>query len=136
MSSWTTLTLNTNDDDLDKELDRDIRNLYPELGCGNGKRTVNFNGYVDHKQKSKEFAEEFPEAEYIIVISANDTSDRGRGTLFEVTINTDYEMNEEFDEHPIIKIDEKKGVEGAVGRDVVEYFNTEYDIDSYSRCRS
>lgn len=136
MSSWTTLTLNTNDDDLDEKLDKDIRNLYPDSGCGNGKRTVNFNGYIDHNQKAKKFAEEFPEAEYIIVISTNDTSDRGRGTLFEITINSDFEMNEEFNEHPIIKIDEKKGIEGAIGGDVVEYFNTEYGLDSYSRRRS
>lgn len=133
MSGWTALTIHTKDKTKNKKLDKDLRNLYPDDADGYGDRTVQLARMANHWESAVEFAREFPVADTIIVVSANDTTDSGNGSLFQITLNSDGSKDEFYNSHPIDKIDEKVGAEGDVGKDVVSYFSDEYDLDCHAR---
>lgn len=132
MSGWTNLTIHASDDEANERIDQELRDEYtgkrPYTATGWADRTVKVGRGAKHYRAAREFAEKFPEAEYIVVVSANDTSDSGDGTLFRVTLSADGSEDERFNEHPIKKIDEKSGYEGASGRDVTGYFRDEHGI--------
>lgn len=125
MSGWCAVTLHAADDESNEELNQQIEDAYG----GNGREPWTADGYADrtiqverganHEYVAKQLAEEFPLAEQIVVVSANDTSDSGNGTLFDVTDGVE-------------QIDHEQGYEGARGRDVTGYFREEYDVQSYA----
>lgn len=66
---------------------------------------------------AKEILKDCPYAERVLVIHANDTSDSGKGYLYQLDDDGEFE-----------KVDEWAGYEGAVGRDVAGYFREEHRI--------
>jgi hypothetical protein len=136
MSGWTALTIHAEDDDIEEEIDRELREKYtgsePYAATGHAERTVQVGRNVYHESVAKEFAKEFPRADRIIVVSANDTTNSGNGSLFRVTLSKDGSPDERFNKHPIKEIDTKEGHQGARGNDVTGYFRDEYDTRGYS----
>lgn len=136
MSGWTAATLNVSDDETRERLDQELRDTcegHPPWGAGGyADTTVQVERGVVHETVAKKLANEFPEAEYIAVISANDTSMSGRGTLFRVTLSNDGSKDQRFNTHPVKEIDSMQGYEGATGNDVTGYFSQEHGIRSYS----
>lgn len=124
MSGWTALTIHASDDEQAVIIDEALRQEYtgrePYSAEGYADCTVQVGRGVSHSAVARKFAEEFPDAEHIIVVSANDTSDSGRGTLFSIENGT------------IEEVDSMDGYEGAMGRDVTGYFQEEYGVTGYS----
>lgn len=135
MSGWTTATINVSDEDVREEIDTKLSEQYdgrdPWTADGYAKCTVQVGRHASHSGVAKDLAEEFPRAEYIAVVSANDTSDSGHGTLFRVTLTVDGETDDRFTKHPVKEIDSMSGYEGARGSDVTGYFREEHGIKSY-----
>jgi hypothetical protein len=125
MSGWTALTINVSDNETQARIDTELREQYegrePYTAGGYADTTVQVGRHADHETVAKEFATEFAEAEHIAVVSANDTSDSGHGTLFRVN-----------DDGSIEQVDREHGYEGARGNDVTGYFSEEYGVRSYS----
>lgn len=95
---------------------------YPEDSSGYGKRTVQIPRNADHKKWAVILTEDVPKVvEKVAIVSANDTSDSGYGTVWDVD-----------DDGTVEKIDEKDGYEGAEGRDVTGYIKEEYGLLSYA----
>lgn len=136
MSGWTALTIHASDEETEERIDDELREEYtgrePYSATGYADCTVQVGRHANHSSVAAEFAREFPEAEHIIVVSANDTSDRGNGTLFRVTRRSDGAPDQRFNEHPVKEIDHMQGYEGAVGEDVTGYFRKEHGIKGYS----
>lgn len=135
MSGWTALTLQFKDEQVKEEVDRELCEKYtgrePYTADGYADTTIQVGRFADHKDVAETLAAEYPRATHIAVVSANDTSDSGHGTLFRVTLSNDGSNNEQFDEHPIKQIDRKEGYEGACGSDVTGYFAEKYGVRSY-----
>ena len=125
MSGWTVLTFEFEDDEQAAIVDEALRIEY------DGQRAPTATGYADctvqlergisREQAAERWANEYPDANRIVVVQANDTTDSGDGTLFNVDDNGNVEQ-----------IDEKHGYEGARGRDVTGYFGDEYGLSGYS----
>lgn len=135
MSGWTALTIHADDEETNERIDRELREKYegsePYTAEGYADRTVQVGRHANHRDTAKEFAEQFPEAEYIVVVSANDTSDTGTGSLFQVTLCNDGSKDGRFNQHPTKQIDSETGYQGARGKDVTGYFRREYGLQSY-----
>lgn len=126
MSGWTAVTLHAETEEENEQLNE---NIEAEYG-GNGRRPWTADGYADrtiqvergadHEGVARMLADEFPLADRIIVVSANDTTDSGYGTLFDVGDGS------------VEEIDRKEGYEGAKGRDVTGYFREEYGVTGYA----
>ena len=125
MSGWTAATLHFDDEDAKDEADASLREAFngagPWTATGYAKTTVQVERGANHLSVAEQLAEAHPEATSIAVVSANDTSDSGYGTLFSVE---DGGMRVE-------EIDSKEGYEGARGSDVTGYFREEYGVRSY-----
>lgn len=132
MSGWTVLTINGSCDSINERINSYVNELYPDSSDGYGERTIQCERNVSFKEKAKEISREFPIASYIIIIKANDVKDNGIGKLYEITLTDEGENNQEYDEHPVREIDTKNGAEGAKAQDVVQYYNSQYDLDCYS----
>lgn len=124
MSGWTAVTLHFEDDERASEVDEQLREDYtgrrPWSATGYAECTVQVERGAKHGRVAQQFAEEYPDADTIAVVAANDTSDSGRGTLYSV------------EDGDIEKIDSKSGYEGAKGRDVTGYFRDEHGVESYA----
>lgn len=125
MSGWTVLTFEFEDDERKEEVDEELRSQYegrqPPTAEGYGDVTVQLERGISRSGAAKRWAEDYPDANRIVVIQANDTSDAGDGTLFDVDEDGNVEQ-----------IDEKHGYEGARGRDVTGYFGDEYGLSGYA----
>jgi len=125
MSGWTALTIHAQDEETNEEIEKELNEQYqgrdPYTADGYAERTVQVGRHASHEKVAEEFAEQFPQSEQIVVVSANDTSGSGRGSLFSV----DNEGN-------IEQIDTKQGYEGACGEDVTGYFRQEHGVKSYA----
>ena len=126
MSGWTAATLNFEDEDDKQQADARLRETFtgtrPWTATGYADTTVQVDRGANHFSVAEELAEAHPEAESIAVVSANNTSSSGYGTLFSVANNG----------QRIEKVDSKEGYEGAKGRDVTGYFSDEYGVRSYA----
>jgi len=120
MSGWTAATLHGNNNELLEGL---VTEYYPEDGSGYAERTIQLPRSCDHESQACILVEQFGmvNINYITIVSANDTSDSGYGTVWAVT-----------EESYVEKIDEKQGYEGAKGRDVIGYIDQEYGLSSYA----
>lgn len=128
MSGWSVVTLHASNSEENEKLNEDVNRLYgdpedvndvPHAG-GYAERTIQEARGANHKALARKYADKFGRAEQIIVVSANDTSDSGYGTLFDVT------------ENGVEKVERWEGYEGAVGRDVTGYFREEYGVKGYA----
>lgn len=63
----------------------------------------------------------------VLIIEANDTTDSGHGTLFDIK-----ELKENGSVE-LTQIDSKTGYEGAMANDVTGYFRDEHGISGFSR---
>jgi len=63
----------------------------------------------------------------VLIIEANDTTDSGHGTLFDIK-----ELKENGSAE-LTQIDSKNGYEGAMAKDVTGYFRDEHGISGFSR---
>lgn len=135
MSGWTALTIHVEDDETEECIDQELREEYtgrePYSATGYADCTVQVGRHANHESVARDFAKEFPEASHIVVVSANDTSDSGYGSLFRVTLANDGSKDERFNEHPVKQIDSMHGYEGARGSDVTGYFRKEHGIRGY-----
>lgn len=126
MSGWTVVTLHAEDDEDEEQLQENINDEYdngerdPPTASGYGDRTIQEHRGANHKALARTYSEEFPLADTIVVVAANDTTDSGRGTLFDVSDGS------------VEEIDSKEGYEGARGRDVTGYFQDEHNVNSYA----
>ena len=136
MSGWSALTLNFDNEQYEEEVDAVLRQEYtgrdPYTAEGYANTTVQVGRHADHRSVAAEFAEEFPRARSIVVVSANDTTDSGHGTLFRVTLSNDGSNDRRFNEHPVKEIDRKEGHNGAQARDVVGYFDDMHGVRCYN----
>lgn len=132
MSGWPVVTINSENSSINEKINSYINKLYPNSSDGYGERTIQCERGVNYKEKATEIAYEFPIASHIIIVKANDTSDYGTGKLFKITLTEEGENDPEYDEHPVVEIDSKEGSNGAKGRDVVDYYDTNYSLDCYS----
>lgn len=125
MSGWTAATLNVSDEQTRDAIDSAMRELWSETDAwtaeGYAETTVQVERSAYHDVVTEELSQFFPQVEYIAIVSANDTSDSGYGTLFKVNDINDVE-----------KVDEKQGYGGAKGRDVTGYFDEEHHVRSYA----
>jgi hypothetical protein len=135
MSGWTNLTIHASDEETNERIDQELREEYtgrrPYSATGFADRTVKVERGANHEYAAKGFAKKFPEAKWIIVIAANDTSDSGNGTLFRVTLSQDGSPDQRFNQHPVKEIDHKQGYERARGSDVVGHFRDEHGVKGY-----
>jgi len=124
MSGWTAVTLHASDEEANEQIDRELREAYQgtEVWTAEGyaDRTVQVERGANHQTTAEILADEFPEAEDIVVVSANDTSDSGYGTVFNI------------EDGVVEKVDSKEGYEGARGRDVTGYIEDEYNLRCYA----
>jgi len=88
MSGWTAVTLHASNEETNESIDRELREAYQGTEVwttdGYADRTVQVERGASHQAIAEILAEEFPEVEDIVVVSANDTSDSGFGTVFTV----------------------------------------------------
>jgi len=124
MSGWTAVTLHASDEETNEAIDRELREAYQgaEVWTAEGyaDRTVQVERGANHQTTADTLADEFPEVEDIVVVSANDTSDSGYGTVFNI------------EDGVVEKVDSKEGYEGARGRDVTGYIEDEHGLRCYA----
>jgi len=136
MSGWVAVTLNIKDEQIKDNIDAELRETYqgrdPYTATGYADTTIQVERGADHETVAKRFAQDFPQTDRIAVVSANDTTDSGHGTLFQVTLADNGSRNEQYSTHPVKHIDSKGGYEGARGRDVTGYFEDEHGARSYA----
>jgi hypothetical protein len=124
MSGWTAVTLHASDEETNERIDRELREAYNGgtvwTAEGYADRTVQVERGANHQTTAEILAEEFPEVEDIVVVSANDTSDSGFGTVFNV------------ENGAVTKVDSKEGYEGAKGRDVTGYIRDEHGLKCHA----
>ena len=125
MSGWTCLTFEFEDGERAEEVDAELREHYqgrqPPTAEGYADCSIQLERGINRAGAARKWAGEYPDANRIIVVQANDTSDCGDGALFDV--DSDGNVRE---------IETKEGYEGALGNDVTGYFRDEYSIKGYS----
>lgn len=120
MSGWTNVTMLAQDDEDTDAIEARLSDEWERRSSGYADNTVVERRGIDHEVAAQQWANHFPEADRILVISANDTSDSGTGTLFTV------------EDGEVEQVAEKAGYAGANGKDVVGYFREEHDAKGYA----
>lgn len=118
MSGWVNLTVETADEYDEDALAEALMDEapYEDEPVYGGTVQLDGRGHTGSAQVSRIF-EQCPGVTRALVIDANDTVDAGSGYLYERDENGDP-----------VKVDRKKGHEGAMARDVVGYFRDEHGI--------
>ena len=124
MSGWTAATIHFDDEQDEETADNELREAFAGADVwtaeGYADTTVQVERGANHLSVAEQLADAHPNAKSIAVVSANDTSGSGYGTLFSV------------EDGRVEKMDSKEGYEGAMGRDVTGYFSDEHGVRSYS----
>jgi len=131
MSGWKTATIVT-DRETEKELNMKINHHDKEEE--NFKKlsdnSFGMGGYeAEIQDKIADLIQETDvgKGDQVLIIEANDTTDSGIGTLYEVKQETENKGVK------LEKKDSKRGYEGAMARDVTGYFREHHDINGYAR---
>lgn len=126
MSGWATATINFNREVEESKIKEQIADKVAGGQIFSRRKEGTYLDYTiwgyDGAGKAREIAKQVAEdGDEVVIIEANDTSDSGRGVL--------YEMNG----GELEKVDEWGGYEGAKGRDVVGYMAENHNVSSVAR---
>jgi len=134
MSGWSVMTVHPpkslaiqSRNAAEKTIEARLSSLRPESSDGYAERTCQLprgtatyaEGDFGGSDVADEMFEEIPEAKWIVITDANDTSDCGTAEVYK------------RDDGETVGVDTFLGYEGARGRDVVGMAREEYGLDCY-----
>lgn len=104
----------------EKSIEQRLQDEHGEYADGYAERTVQLARNCDHETEAQALFDLCPEAKFVAIMSCNDTSDSGYGSVYEI------------DEGDIIEQFRKIGYEGAKGEDVRGEINEKFGLRSYT----